>query len=208
MRITRSLRQDPNGQIIHALQEHIKFLNREIKRCKKESHINLLNQEIQRAKIFEDKLRMNEITIENANQELNNLRQEIKLLKEVIEEKNKTINVLQEENGSLRSSNEGLTAEVEYLRTRNNNIRQENHVNCNNFISNQQEQINGLQRSLRIRNKTDHYICNRNITRLEDRISYFESREEQHQRSEPVDPYLPRSNAFFGEHEFNQFTQK
>ncbi|CAG8718422.1 6457_t:CDS:1 [Dentiscutata erythropus] len=200
MRITRSLKLDPNGQIIHALQEHIKFLNREIKRCKKESHINLLNEEIQRAKILEEKLRLKEITIETANQELNKLRQEITLLKGIIEEKNKTITALQEENGNLRNTNDELTVEVEHLRTRNNNIR----TNCNNFISIQQEQINELQRTLRIRNEVDHDICNWNITWLEERISYFENREIQHQRGETVDPYLPRSNAFIGEHEFNQ----
>ncbi|CAG8491839.1 28917_t:CDS:2 [Gigaspora margarita] len=126
----------------------------EIKRYKKESHINLLNQEIQRAKILEEKLRLKEITIENANQELNKLRQEIILLKGIIEEKNKTINALQEENGNLRNTNEELTVE--------------------------------------------------NITQLENRIFYFENREKQRQRGELVDPYLPRSNAFIGEHEFNQ----
>ncbi|CAG8829023.1 2260_t:CDS:1, partial [Dentiscutata erythropus] len=115
MRITRSLKKDPNGETIHCLQEHIKFLNREIKRCKKESHINLLNQEILRAKNLEEKLRLKEITIENANQELNKLRQEIALLKGVIEEKNKTINTLQEENESLRNSNEELAVEVEHF---------------------------------------------------------------------------------------------
>ncbi|CAG8763566.1 15852_t:CDS:1, partial [Dentiscutata heterogama] len=57
-------------------------------------------------------------------------------------------------------------------------------------------QINELQRTLRIRNEVDHNICNQNITRLEERISYFENREIQRQWGETVDPYLPRSNAF------------
>ncbi|CAG8559091.1 3303_t:CDS:1, partial [Dentiscutata heterogama] len=132
------------------------------------------------------------------------LRQEIALLKEVIEEKNKTINTLQEENESLRNSNEELAVEVEHFRIRNNNIRQERHANCNNFISSQQEHIDDLQRSLRVRNEADHFLCNQNITRLENRLSYFENREEQRQRGERVDPYLPRSNAFISEQEFNQ----
>ncbi|RIB00343.1 hypothetical protein C2G38_2234655 [Gigaspora rosea] len=118
----------------------------QIKRCKKELHINLLNQEIQRAKILEERLRLKEITIENANQELNKLKQEITLLKGIIEKKNKTINALQKK------------IEIYEIQIKNLLLK----------------------------------------------IFYFENREEQRQRGEPVDPYLPRSNAFIGEHEFNQ----
>ncbi|CAG8720601.1 1770_t:CDS:1, partial [Dentiscutata heterogama] len=75
-RITRSQKIDPNGDTIYYLQEHINYLNWQIRRCNKESHINLLNQEIQQTQNLKEKLRLKEITIEKANQELDKLRKE------------------------------------------------------------------------------------------------------------------------------------
>ncbi|CAG8684367.1 8435_t:CDS:1, partial [Racocetra fulgida] len=157
------------------------------------------------------KLRQSEITIENANQELDKLREEVKLLKGIIEQKDKTINTLQTENETLRSTNEEtqatniqLAAEVEHIRNRNINLRQERHVNCNNFIGSQQEHIEDLQRSIRVKEESDHVFCNQRINRLENRISYFEDRERQREHEIELSPYFPRSDAFLGEQEFYQ----
>ncbi|CAG8722936.1 13829_t:CDS:1 [Cetraspora pellucida] len=210
-RITRSQKIDPNGDTIHYLQEHIKYLNRQIRRCSKESHINLLNQEIQRTQNLKEKLRLKEITIEKANQELDKLREEVKLLKEIIDQKNETINNLREENEALRSTNEEtqatniqLVAQIEHFRDRNNSLRQELHSNCNNFILSQQKHIEDLQRTIRVKEESDHEFCNQRINRLENRISYFDDRERQRAQGIELPPYFARSDAFLGEQEFDQ----
>ncbi|CAG8678181.1 13764_t:CDS:2, partial [Racocetra persica] len=154
---------------------------------------------------------ISEIIIENANQELDKLQKEVKLLKRIIEQKDKTINTLRTENETLQSTNEEtqamniqLATKVEHIHNRNINLCQEWHVNCNNFIGSQQEHIEDLQRSIRVKEESDHVFCNQRINHLENRISYFENWERQHEHRIELSPYFSRSDAFLGEQEFYQ----